>query len=216
MFLSFTRPRAELTRMYLPSKSNQIGVTCGPPFGITVARLANAFFVVTRSRNSGGIVPRVAMCWGVWPPSGRAVWTPSWPRRAQPAAKSPTTRPEGRRDESFRLRLLRRPPRSASPAPPGLRNGLFGFGWPPRPSPYPCFRPRRASRSPPPATPATPAPVRRLLLRAGGSEQFLDRLPYLLLNHIADYGNETLSSRHTRPPRPQPQSVAWGRLPIAA
>src|SRR5207253_3425090 len=60
MFLSYTRPRAELTRMYLPSKSNQTGVTCGLPFGMTVARLANAFFVVTRSRNSGGIVPRVA------------------------------------------------------------------------------------------------------------------------------------------------------------
>src|SRR6266852_9562557 len=47
--------------MYLPSKSNQTGVTCGLPFDITVARLANAFFVVTRSRNSGGIVARVAI-----------------------------------------------------------------------------------------------------------------------------------------------------------
>src|SRR2546427_12384045 len=56
MFLSFTRPRAELTRRYLPSKSNQTGVTCGLPFDMTVARLANAFFVVTRSWNSGGIV----------------------------------------------------------------------------------------------------------------------------------------------------------------
>src|SRR5438477_7986698 len=61
MFLSLTRPRAELTRMYLPSKSNQTGVTCGLPFGMIVARLANALFVVTRSMNSGGIVPRVAV-----------------------------------------------------------------------------------------------------------------------------------------------------------
>src|SRR5713226_8641793 len=59
-------------RMYLPSKSNQTGVTCGLPFGMTVARLANAFFVVTRSRNSGGIASRVATCWGEWLPIGVA------------------------------------------------------------------------------------------------------------------------------------------------
>src|SRR5438876_1689229 len=89
MFLSFTRPRAELTRRYLPSKSNQTGVTCGLLFSITVARLANAFFVVTRSRNSGGIVPRVAACWGVYASCtvklvgciGNPFFTPTTPRR---------------------------------------------------------------------------------------------------------------------------------------
>jgi len=40
-------------RMSLPSKANPTGVTGGLLFGMTVARLANAFFVVTRSRNAG-------------------------------------------------------------------------------------------------------------------------------------------------------------------
>src|SRR5262245_27155598 len=42
MFLSLTRPLAELTRICDPSRSNQTGVTCGRPSGIKVARWANA------------------------------------------------------------------------------------------------------------------------------------------------------------------------------
>ena len=116
MFLSFTRPRAELTRRYLPSKSNQTGVTCGLPFDITVARLANAFFVVTRSRNSGGIVPRVAACWGEWPPPGGAAWTPRWPKQAHPQTKSPgRTARRIARDAMFVIQPS--PSLAASPVP---------------------------------------------------------------------------------------------------
>src|SRR5579864_5570087 len=53
MFLSFTRPSAELNRMWLPSKSTHTGVTCGLPSGITVARLANAGFVNKSAYFSG-------------------------------------------------------------------------------------------------------------------------------------------------------------------
>src|SRR3989304_1378456 len=55
MLRSFTRPLAELMRRWLPSQSNQTGVTCGLPPGMTVARLANAFFW-KRSLKLSGIV----------------------------------------------------------------------------------------------------------------------------------------------------------------
>src|ERR1700740_1650720 len=45
IFLSFTRPRAELIRTCLPSKSTQTGVTCGLPSELRVLRLAKAFFL---------------------------------------------------------------------------------------------------------------------------------------------------------------------------
>ena len=43
-FLSFTRPRAVLNRMWVPSVSNHTGVTWGAPSGLTVASMAKAFF----------------------------------------------------------------------------------------------------------------------------------------------------------------------------
>src|SRR5213080_2203861 len=101
MFLSFTRPRAELTRMYLPSKSNQTGVTCGPPFGITVTRLANAFFVVTRSRNAAGSCLGSRCAGARWHRQavelGRRDGRGGHSRQRRVRA----TRPEGRPDESL-------------------------------------------------------------------------------------------------------------------
>src|SRR5690242_21183569 len=46
-----TRRSSDLvfTRMTSPVKSNHTGVTCGEPSGITVARLAKAFFCLSRS-----------------------------------------------------------------------------------------------------------------------------------------------------------------------
>src|SRR3972149_2161196 len=54
MFLSFTRPLAELTRICVPSKSHHTGVTCGEPLAISVARCAKAT-LVKRSLNCSGI-----------------------------------------------------------------------------------------------------------------------------------------------------------------
>src|SRR5579863_2037707 len=53
-FLSFWRPRAELTSTWEPSKSHQTGVTCGLPSGISVASEAKARFS-NRSRYFSGI-----------------------------------------------------------------------------------------------------------------------------------------------------------------
>src|SRR5262249_45958272 len=50
MFRSLIRPLAELTRMWVPSQSNQTGVTWGEPSAITVARWASGFFCLRRSR----------------------------------------------------------------------------------------------------------------------------------------------------------------------
>ena len=47
-------PRAELKRTDPPTKSHQIGVTCGVPSGIKVARLAKARFA-NKSWNFSGI-----------------------------------------------------------------------------------------------------------------------------------------------------------------
>src|SRR5713226_1156121 len=56
MFRSLTRPRAVFTRILPSLKSNQTGVTCGDPSGITVARPAKAFFSVSKSVYFGGIL----------------------------------------------------------------------------------------------------------------------------------------------------------------
>src|SRR5689334_20729664 len=53
---ALTRPRAVFTRMRPLLRSNQTGVTCGEPSGITVARIANAFFCCNRSRYLSGMV----------------------------------------------------------------------------------------------------------------------------------------------------------------
>src|SRR5579859_7664526 len=50
MLRALTRPFAVLTRTTPSFRSNHTGVTCGVPSGITVARLAKAFFCVNRSR----------------------------------------------------------------------------------------------------------------------------------------------------------------------
>src|SRR2546425_10499134 len=57
------------------------------------------------------------------------------------------------------------------------------------------LRPRRASRSPPPAPPS--APILGPLLRATDcAKQPLDRLPHLFPHHVADHSDQALSSRH--------------------
>src|SRR3974377_151307 len=55
MFLSLTRPLAELMRKCAPSKSNHTGATCGLPSCMMVARFAKAF-LVSRSRNFSGML----------------------------------------------------------------------------------------------------------------------------------------------------------------
>lgn len=54
-FLSLRRPRAELNMMKPPSRSTQIGVTCGVPSAFNVARLPNAF-LLNKSAWESGIV----------------------------------------------------------------------------------------------------------------------------------------------------------------
>src|SRR5213593_2165554 len=56
MFRSLTRPRAELIRTWLPSQSNQTGVTWGVPSGMIVPRLAKAFFPSRRSANCSSVM----------------------------------------------------------------------------------------------------------------------------------------------------------------
>src|SRR6476660_4820123 len=54
MLRSLTRPRAVFTRNLPSRKSNHTGVTCGEPSGITVARCANDFLLLNRSRYGSG------------------------------------------------------------------------------------------------------------------------------------------------------------------
>src|SRR5437016_13090107 len=61
MFRSLTRPRAELIRTWLPSQSNQTGVTWGVPSGMVVARLAKAFFPSRRSVNCSSAIAMISL-----------------------------------------------------------------------------------------------------------------------------------------------------------
>ena len=76
----------------------------------------------------------------------------------------------------------------------------------PSPTPLLVLRPRWASRSPPPAPPS--APILGPLLRATDcAKQPLDRLPHLIVDDVADEGDEVRRSRHASPPCP-----GWGSL----
>src|SRR5205809_3715240 len=83
------------------------------------------------------------------------------------------------------------------------------------PTPPSRLRPRRPSRSPPPPPPPS-APILGLLLRATDcAKQPLDSLLHLFPNHVADHGDQALSSRHTSPPGSAYSSISEALSTVA-